>query len=46
MIWQMYLCHRNLDEDELKYEDCLKAEMGIKKSLQDGQDLTKCKGER
>lgn len=46
MIRQMYLCHRNLDEDELNYEDCLKAEMGIKKSLQDGQDLTKCKGER
>lgn len=45
MIWQMYLCHRNLNEDELKYEDGLKAEMGIKKSLQDGQDLTKCKGE-
>lgn len=44
MIWQMYLCHRNLDEDELKYEDCLKAEMGTKKTLQDGKDLTKCKG--
>lgn len=46
MIWQMYLCHRNLDGVELKYEDCLKAEMGTTKSLQDGKDLSECKGER